>query len=412
MAAPTSLPEALRPALEAGELEPLLEDLGIPADELRGLHEVEPARGLTALAALVDPGQGATERTLAALTAIADERLAENGALLVFLEGRRPERQLAAWRNGLWPLLHASAIYRVERDAIWRRTLSGESALDAGKRKAHKVRTGSVLLLRRRRHAMGPAATVEKFDQNAPGWNGEPGAPSYPHFRWMRRFVATFAELPRGARLLDFGCGAGWCGIEAARRFGARELCFFDPSPAMVEIARENARQEGIAEAVGRTGFGETPPFPAEGEAPFEAVISSGVISFAPEPEAWVEGLAGTVAPGGVLVIGDIQRDARGMRRRRDEKALLPARELNAQSHVDVRAWLEARGFEYGSGAGYQLTRPFPELMHLNEARLGGALTYPLLWSNRLAAATSQRLGLPGAERFDSWVMSFRRREA
>jgi hypothetical protein len=108
-------------------------------------------------------------------------------------------------------------------------------------------------------------------------------------------------------------------------------------------------------------------------------------------------------------VIGDIQRDSRGFQRRKREKALLPARELNALTAQEARERLEDAGFRYQAGAGYQLTRPFPEAMHVNETRLHGLLTYPLLWSNQLAAASSRALGTPGSARFDSWVMHFTR---
>jgi 2-polyprenyl-3-methyl-5-hydroxy-6-metoxy-1,4-benzoquinol methylase len=409
MEAVTAIPEPLRPVIEPREIDFILEDLGIEVGGTRTLHDPGQPGAAAAIVALVDPGQGAAPRSLEALLDTASAHLSESGALILFLEGRHREEQLAQWRTGLWPLLHANVIYQVERDRVMRRTLSGLVELDPGKRKVHKVRTGSVILLRRRVHAMGPDATIEKFDQNAAGWNGNPDAPSYPHFRWMRRFVACFSDLPRGGRMLDFGCGAGWCGIEAARRFGASELAFFDPSPEMVKIAEQNALSEGIRSATGRTGFGEKPPFPAAGEEAFDAVISSGVISFSPDTTVWIDGLVPTVRPGGTLVIGDIQRTSRGMQRRRREKALLPAREMNAQTADEVRQLLEAEGFSYQDGAGYQLTRPFPEAMHVNEAKLKGLLTYPLLWSNQLSAATNRRLGIPGNDQFDSWVMSFKR---
>jgi SAM-dependent methyltransferase len=408
MTPPEALPEALRGRLEPSELDFLLDDLGLLPAATRTLHEPGPEGAAAALVALVQPGHGPRPATVEAVLRAADRSLAEDGALLLYLEGRRPEEELAAWRNGLWPLLHAGVLYDVRKLEASRRTLSGTTPLERGPRKAHKARSGSVLVLRRRVHAMGPDATVEKFDANASGWNGEPGGASYPHFRWMRRFVGCFEPIPAGARVLDFGCGAGWCGIEAALRFRASELCFFDPSPAMVEIAARNAREAGIERAVGRVGFGDAPPFPAGDEAPFDAVISSGVISFAPDADLWLEGLVRTVRPGGLLVIGDIQQRSKGMQRRRARKPLLPARELNALDDEDVRRRLEARGFEHLGGAGYQLTRPFPEAMHVNETRLHGALTRPLLWSNQLAAAGSRRLGVPGRASFDSWVMALR----
>ena len=256
---------------------------------------------------------------------------------------------------------------------------------------------------------MSPASTVQKFDHNAKGWDGEPGRPSYPHFRWMRKYVGLFSKPRPGDRILDFGCGAGWCGIEAALKAPDSTLSSFDPSPQMVAIAEENAHKAGIKRFIGRTGFGEDPPFPAEGEEPFDYVVSSGVVSFSPDVSGWIDGLAGTVKPGGQLVVGDIHRNSRGFRRRRGSHPILPAREMNAQTREEVRAGLVSLGFEHVRSAGYQLTWPVPQLMHLNETRLGGALTYPLLWSNQLAACIDRSIGSPFQNQFDSWVMHFRR---
>jgi hypothetical protein len=88
------------------------------------------------------------------------------------------------------------------------------------------------------------------------------------------------------------------------------------------------------------------------------------VISFSPESERWLDGLARTVAPGGTLVVGDIHGASTGMRRRKRTRALLPVRELNAQAREDVRAGLERRGFHFEAWSGYQFSWPLPQLMH------------------------------------------------
>jgi hypothetical protein len=173
----------------------------------------------------------------------------------------------------------------------------------------------------------------------------------------------------------------------------------------MVKLAEENARRSGIARFTARTGFGEDPPFPAAGESPFDLVISSGVISFAPDASKWIDGLVRTVAKGGTLVIGDIHRESKGMRKRRARKPLLPAREMNAKTRAEVRAELERRGFAFEAEAGYQLTSPVPELMHWSETKLGGALNPLLLKLNRLRAGRAN----DHPDRFDSWVLRFRR---
>ncbi|HIG10372.1 MAG TPA: class I SAM-dependent methyltransferase [Planctomycetes bacterium] len=401
-----TLPRPLT-ALAAPDFAQVLDDLQLPVSQVA----TSPGEERSAPALLLGAPASSGSKLGRQVAELAAANLAPTGTLLLFLEGRRSQRELAAWRNGLWPLWHVSVIYTLSTAGTTRQTLAGSERLEGQAPKAHRVHSGSLFVARHRVHAMGPDVTREKFDANASGWNGDPGGPGYPHFRWMRRFVACFAPIAPGARLLDFGCGAGWCGIEAAKRYSAASLRFFDPSPEMVRIATSNAAAAGIEDALGRTGFGEAPPLPAADEEPFDAVISSGVVSFAPDPEAWLAGLAPCVARGGQLVIGDIMRESQGFGRRRREKPLLPARELNAASPADLRQGLEGLGFEHQKTAGYQLTRPFPEAMHLSETHLKGLLTYPLLWCNQIGAATGAVLGVPPLTRFDSWVMSFRRRD-
>lgn len=325
--------------------------------------------------------------------------LADDAVVVVALPAATPDATLAAWRNELWPQLHAVAVVESSGGASRRRTLSGRAPHEGS------LPDGTYLVLRRRAWVMSPQATVEKFDSNAVGWNGHPGSPGYPHFRWMRRYVGRFVDPSGARRILDFGCGAGWVGIEAAKGAPGATLRFFDPSPEMVRQATENARAEGIADAEGRPGFGEDPPYPGDGEEPFDLVLSSGVVSFSPDRERWFDGLAAAVAPGGRLVIGDIHRRSAGFEKRRAKKPLLPVRELNALIPGEARGALEERGFTFVRSRGYQLTWPIPQAMHYSETRLKGLLSPPLLWANRLA---SRWFG--GAQdRFDSWVMELHR---
>ena len=323
--------------------------------------------------------------------------LPKDAPAMFFLKDSRPNEELARWRNELWPWLHVLRIYRSVEGKLTRETLQGTETLSAP-----PGFTGVVLATHTREHVLSPSFTVDKFDANAASWNGHPGTPGYKHFRWMRKYVALFAEPKQAApaSILDFGCGAGWVGIEAALAAGGgAKLRSFDPSPEMVRITGENAKANGIGDFEGRPGFGSAPPF----EEPFDLVLSSGVVSFAPDTEAWLDGLAGTVQPGGTLVIGDINPESKGMARRRTKKHLLPARELNGQRAADIRAGLERRGFAHQRTAGYQLTRPIPEAMHVSNAKLGGVLTPLLLAWNRARAGGEQLSG------FDSWVMRFTR---
>jgi SAM-dependent methyltransferase len=384
----------------------VLEDLSLRPDRVRTVGEspAPPNSGQRSAVASVPADERDLARAGAELTAFAGEQVSEDGALLVLLGETHGDADLAALRNALWPFAHVVALYRMSHGGIERVTLEGTQRL-RGATGIH----GTLLVARRRAAVLAPDATVAKFDKNASSWDGNPGTAGYAHFRWMRKYVGTFAPedwlRSSVARILDFGCGAGWVGIEAALAAGASkvELCAFDPSAEMVQIAEANARASGIARFTAKTGFGEDPPFPMEGGPPFDLVISSGVVSFAPDAGRWIDGLARTVAPAGKLVIGDIHRESKGMRRRRATKPLLPAREMNARTRDEVRRELEARGFALEAEAGYQLTRPVPELMHWSETRLGGFLHRPLLAWNRA------RAGAGNPEAFDSWVLRFAR---
>ncbi|MHC4377251.1 MAG: class I SAM-dependent methyltransferase [Planctomycetota bacterium] len=379
---------------QPAQLGPLLEDLGlIPAHFEAADSEAagQPSRCL-----LVDADAGD-------LAAQLEASLGERGAALLWVPGSPSEARMAEVRNRAWPHLHAVALYRGSSAKTKRQSLSGGAEL-AG----WEAPDGAVLAMRRREHVLSPEATQEKFDKNASGWNGEPGGPGYPHFRWMRRYVGLYEKHPGAKRILDFGCGAGWVGIEAALKHPGAHLSFFDPSPEMVKISENNCREQGLSDFTGRVGFGERPPFPAEGEAPYDLVISSGVVSFSPDFEAWMQGLHNSCAPGATLVVGDINPNSAGMQKRRRERPLVPVRELNGVTPDRVRAWLEQKGYRHTRSSSYQLSFPMPQLMYVNETKLGGLLSHPLVWSNALATRVDGLLGRSLAGRFDSWVMGFK----
>jgi SAM-dependent methyltransferase len=317
---------------------------------------------------------------------------------LAVLPGLPDDRALAALRNALWPVRHVAALYRVGADGSVRRTTLGGSERLAGRAQG----PATVLYVVHRDDALGPQATRTKFDANAPGWNGVPGAPGYGHYRWMRRLVAQVAAPRAGSTVLDAGCGTGWVGIEAARMGG--RVSAFDPSPAMVELALQNARALGL-ELDARVGFAERPPFDNR----FETVLNSGVISFAPDPVAYLAGLDGLVAPGGQLVIGDIHPPGWGFRRRRRTHPLLPTRELNGLDRERAEQLLQARGYRIEARRYYQLTYPVPQLMALCERRGLAAGCGLLLLLNRACSALDAATGSLAGGCFDSWILRARK---
>ena len=120
-----------------------------------------------------------------------------------------------------------------------------------------------------------------------------------------------------------------------------------------------------------------------------------------------MRGLISTCAPGGTLVVGDVNPSSRGIRARRAARPLMVVRELNGRRADEVRDWLEARGFRHRRTAGYQFTWPMPQLMYVNETKLGGLLSHPLVWTNQLLTWIDGLTGNRLLDQFDSWVMWF-----
>ncbi len=321
-----------------------------------------------------------------------DPIVGEKGTVVLQTHAPFDEAGVAALRDALWPAFNAFRAYRLQSQRyIDRIDTDGTTKLTK-----HFVAnfSGSAVALRRSAAAMAPSVIEKKFDQNAAGWSGDPKSPLWGHHRWMRRYVTDVAVPQPGEHVLDAGCGAGWVGIEAAKRGAVVKA--FDPSPEMVKHVLENAAAEGVS-VEAQVGFVEKPPW----EETFALVLNSGVISFAPDADRFLEALDARVAPGGRLVIGDLNPLSRGMARRRRAKAILPIREMNALPRADVIGRLEARGYRITARRYYQLTYPVPELMSLSAAKLGGLGCGWLLARNVRAAQHDSE----DAAGFDSWCV-------
>lgn len=365
-------------------------DLGAAARVRAGARPAEPVEFLVVECG----GEPAAEIARAILASC--ESLTATGRVLVALAGPRSQAQAAELRNALWPVLHVNRAWFLKAGAaVERLDVRGGKRLERA-----AAADGCVLGAVRRARAMAPDVTMEKFDAAAAGWNGNPDAPDYGHYRWMRRLLAVLGRPGAGERTCDAGSGAGWVGLEAALR-GAR-LSSFDPSPAMVEFVRQNAADLKLP-VDAKVGFVEHPPF----DETFELVLNSGVVSFAPDTDAFFIGLTGLVKVGGRLVMGDLNPRSRGFLRRRRERPVLPVREMNGLTREEACQRLERRGFEIQFRRYYQWTWPVPELLHRHPTSrlLHGAM---LQW-NRFASAADAALGARGAGSFDSWIVGARR---
>lgn len=106
--------------------------------------------------------------------------------------------------------------------------------------------------------------------------------------------LVRFAGIAPGEAVLDVGMGTGVAAITAARA-GARAHGI-DLTPALVEVAHENAKIAGLAEIDLREGDAETLPYP---DATFDVVISQFGHMFAPRPEVAIAEMRRVLKPTG-----------------------------------------------------------------------------------------------------------------
>jgi ubiquinone/menaquinone biosynthesis C-methylase UbiE len=115
--------------------------------------------------------------------------------------------------------------------------------------------------------------------------------------------------LASGMRVLDVGCGTGAVSRDLARRVGpAGRVIGLDPSPVFLQIARELAGREGLADLIElRQGDARALPF---GEAEFDVVVAATVLSHVPDGARAVPEMARVARPGGRVGVFDLDTDS------------------------------------------------------------------------------------------------------
>ena len=151
------------------------------------------------------------------------------------------------------------------------------------------------------------AGEVEQFAAHAGDWWDPNGSEAMLHklnpvrLKYIRDQVDQHWQCDEcsrrpleGKTALDVGCGAGLL-AEPLARLGA-QVTGLDASAALINVAREHARQSGL-----EINYHDGDLAELEGQ--FDLVTCMEVIEHVADPAAFVTALAGRLAPNGLLIM-------------------------------------------------------------------------------------------------------------
>jgi arsenite methyltransferase len=152
------------------------------------------------------------------------------------------------------------------------------------------------------------------------------------------------ADLNEGETVLDLGSGGGIDVILSARRVGPTGLVYgLDMTDEMLALARKNASDAGIANAIFLKGIIEEIPLPADS---IDVVISNCVINLSTNKPAVLTEIARVLKPGGRVGVSDVVAEDQLTPQERAERGSFVGCIAGALSKSEYQAGLEAAGFE------------------------------------------------------------------
>jgi arsenite methyltransferase len=152
------------------------------------------------------------------------------------------------------------------------------------------------------------------------------------------------AELREGETVLDLGSGGGIDVILSARRVGPTGLAYgLDMTDEMLALARKNAAEAGIGNAVFLKGLIEQIPLPADS---VDVVISNCVINLSTDKAGVLLEVSRVLKPGGRFGVSDVVAEDRLTTDERAERGSYVGCIAGALSKSEYEAGLEAVGFQ------------------------------------------------------------------
>jgi arsenite methyltransferase len=152
------------------------------------------------------------------------------------------------------------------------------------------------------------------------------------------------ADLAEGETVLDLGSGGGIDVILSAKRVGPTGLAYgLDMTDEMLALARRNADDAGVKNAIFLKGMIEEVPLPA---ASVDVVISNCVINLSTDKAAVLTEIARVLKPGGRVGVSDVVAEDRLTPDERAERGSYVGCIAGALSKTEYEQGLEAAGLE------------------------------------------------------------------
>jgi SAM-dependent methyltransferase len=152
------------------------------------------------------------------------------------------------------------------------------------------------------------------------------------------------ADLREGETVLDLGSGGGIDVILSAKRVGETGIAYgLDMTDEMLALARKNAEDAGIRNAIFLKGVIEEIPLPADS---VDVVISNCVINLSVDKPAVLTEIARVLKPGGRIGVSDIVAENHLSPKERAARGSYVGCIAGALSKAEYEAGLEAAGFE------------------------------------------------------------------
>jgi arsenite methyltransferase len=150
------------------------------------------------------------------------------------------------------------------------------------------------------------------------------------------------ADLHEGETVLDLGSGGGIDVILSARRVGESGRAYgVDMTDEMLALARKNADEAGVGNAIFLRGTIEQIPLPAEA---VDVVISNCVINLSVDKPAVLQEIARVLKPGGRIGISDVVAEDRLTSDERAERGSYVGCIAGALAKGEYEAGLRAAG--------------------------------------------------------------------